>query len=109
MEKTRTTVTLAGQQFRLSATESEEYIQNIAAYVNKKIEESQAAYPGLGTSSCVLLAALDLADELQKLKEDYKALDSRIDQLRNLPKEETVEPKRPAKRPFETKAPVAAK
>ncbi|MDR0841526.1 MAG: cell division protein ZapA [Christensenellaceae bacterium] len=96
-EKTHVTVHIGGQEFRLSAEENEAYICRIAEYVNTKIDELQRAYPTLSTGNCALLAALNISDELHKLREDYDALDSRISQLREMPRMVT-----PVKRPFET-------
>ena len=62
MDKTHTTVHVAGQDFRLSGTDSEAYIRQIADYVNQKIDEVQRAYPTLSTGNCVILAALNLSD-----------------------------------------------
>ena len=102
MEKIRTTVRLAGQEFRLSCEESEEYIQQIAKYVNVKISEIQNMYPSLSSANAVLLASMNLADELFQLRTDYDALDSRISQLREMPARTA-----PSKRPFENKQPVS--
>lgn len=100
MEKTRTVVQIAGMTFKLSGTDSEEYIKKIAAYLNKKIDEVQAAYPSLSTINCALLAALNITDELHKLHEAYEAMDSRIDQLRNMPRSSSAS--MPVKRPFDS-------
>lgn len=108
MEKNKTVVRICGQEFRLTASESEEYLHKIAGYVDKKVEEIQRAYPRLSTSNCVLLAALELSDELHKTNEKLEALDSRIDQLRNLPRTQS-EYTGPVKRPFESKTPAAVK
>ena len=86
MEKTRTSVVLAGQEFKLTGTESEEYIKQLSDYVNGKINEIQRTYPNLSTGNCVLLASLNMADELHKLRADYDALDQRIAQLRDMPR-----------------------
>ena len=101
MEKNRTVVKLCGQEFRVSSPDGDEYLHKIASYVEEQITAIQRAYPSLSTHNCVLLASLNLSDELHKLKADYAALDTRIDQLRNLPRTETL-PKGPVKRPFET-------
>lgn len=108
MEKTKATVRICGQEFRLSANESAEYLKKIADYVDQKAEEVQRAYPRLSTTNCVLLAALELSDELHKTKEKLAALDSRIDQLRNLPRTQS-EYTGPVKRPFESKTPTTVK
>ena len=52
MEKTRTSVVLAGQEFKLTGTESEEYIKQLSDYVNGKINEIQRTYPKL-CSACI--------------------------------------------------------
>lgn len=107
MEKTRTSVVLAGQEFKLTGSESEEYIKQLSDYVNGKINEIQGLYPNLSTANCVLLAALNMADELHKLRADYDALDQRITQLRDMPR--TAVPAAPVKRPFESRQPVSTK
>ena len=61
MEKTRTSVVLAGQEFKLTGSESEEYIKQLSDYVNGKINEIQGLYPNLSIANCVLLAALTMA------------------------------------------------
>ncbi|MEA5059972.1 MAG: cell division protein ZapA [Candidatus Pelethousia sp.] len=97
MDKTHITVQIAGQDFRLAGDESEVYIRKIAKYVDDKIDEVQRAYPNLSTGNCVIMAALNLSDELHKLREDYDALDSRISELRDMPRQSA-----PVKRPFES-------
>ncbi len=110
MGKTKTVVTLAGQEFKLNCDDSEEYIQNLAKYVNKAIVNIQREYPGLSTGNCVLLASLNMADELYKLREDYEALDSRISQLRDMPRASASVGNSPVKRPFEnTRQPAMKK
>lgn len=99
MEKNRTTVRIAGQEFKLTSSDSPEYVNTVASYADNKIKETQMAYPGLSSSNCVLLAMLNLSDELHKLRRDYEALDSRISQLREMPRTAGT----PVKRPFENK------
>jgi len=111
MQKTQVTVQVGGQDIRLCGTESEEYIRSVAAYVDEKINQMQHAQSALSTSSCVMMAALNLADELFKLRQQYAELDQRIEELRNMPRtaaQSTAKPTRsktpkaPVKRPFET-------
>ena len=80
------------------------YIRKIAGYVNDKVDEVQRSYPNLSTANCLIMAALNLSDELHKLREDYDALDSRISELREMPRQQS-----PVKRPFESKATVGVK
>lgn len=45
MEKTRTSVVLAGQEFKLTGTESEEYIKQLSDYVNGKLMRFKGLTP----------------------------------------------------------------
>ena len=101
MEKTRTRVMVAGQEFRLAGDGSEDYIRDLADYLNKKIEEIQRANPSVSTGNCVILAALQITDELKQLRVDYDALDSRIRELCEMPRAKAAAT--PVKRPFETR------
>ncbi len=96
MEKTKVTIEVGGQIFRLSGTESEEYMRGLAASVSGRIEDVQSRYPNLAANKCVLLAMLNLEDELQRLQAEYKALDEKIAQLREMPRTPA-----PVKHPFE--------
>ena len=76
-------------------------IVRIAGMVNAKVDEVKRTYPMLSTGNCVLLAALNMADELTKLRSDYEALDQRISDLREMPKRSGASA--PVKRPFTAK------
>lgn len=106
MEKTRTVVHIAGQEFKLSGLDSEEYIQKIAIYLNRKVEEVQRTYPTLSTTHAVIMAALDITDELHKQKAENAALLEDRRELR--PAQKASAPASPVKRPFESKATVGA-
>jgi cell division protein ZapA len=105
MDKTRTVVHVAGMELKLSGSESEDYMQMLAKYVDRKFDEIQSTYPNLSTVNCLVLASLNVADELHRLRAEYDALDSRIAQLRELPRQNVA----PVKRPFESKQPSTVK
>ena len=109
MQKTRVAVHVAGQTVNLCGSEDEAYIKSIAAYVDEKIDEIQRSHPALSTSTCVMLTALNTADELFKLRQQYAELDRRIDELRHL-SVPAMPPRRgakaPVKHPFEDTTPV---
>ncbi len=99
MDRTRVTLNIAGQEFRLSGGESEEYMRRLAADINSRINEVQQQYPQMSTTRCTLLAMLNMADEMQKLNSDYGELDKKISELREA---RAAQPARvPVKRPFE--------
>ncbi len=101
MENNRVRVNIAGQEFRLAGDESEQYMRGLAGDVNARIEKMQRQYPSLSTGNAVLLVCLNMADELHKLRSDYEEMDSRIAQLREMPR--SASPAAPVKRPFEAR------
>lgn len=80
--KTHTTVYLSGIEFRISATESEEYLQKLAVFVNKRIDETQRQFPSISLSDSTLLAMFNLANDYHILKDSYDELEGRINTLR---------------------------
>ncbi len=101
MEKNRVAIRVAGQEFKLAGDESEQYMREISEEVNARIDRMQRQYPTLSTANAVLLVCLNMADELKKLRSDYEQLDSRIAQLREMPR--SAAPAAPVKRPFEAR------
>jgi len=61
----RVTVTVGGNTYTLLAAEGEDYIRQVADYVNKKLEET-ANMGRLSQSECAILAAFNIADETFK-------------------------------------------
>lgn len=105
MEKTRMTISLAGQEFRICSENEPEYMKALADSVNRRIREVHAQFPDQSTSRCALLAMLDMADELKKLRSESDEVDRKISELRNMRgSEQKVQA--PVKRPFERKKPV---
>lgn len=104
MENNRTVVRIAGQEFKLTGDENQQYMDSLADMVNTEVDKVKRAYPMLSTGNCVLLAALNMADELTKLRSDYEALDQRISDLREMPRKTGAQA--PVKRPFAAKQEV---
>lgn len=104
MQNSCVVVQVAGQKIRLRGTEDETYIKSVAAYVEEKVEELQNKYPSLSTNNCMVMSALNIADELFQLRQQYADLDHRINELRRLTANNNM-PRRaakaPVKRPFE--------
>ncbi|MDL2258306.1 cell division protein ZapA [Eubacteriales bacterium OttesenSCG-928-K08] len=108
MQQTRATVHIAGQTINLRGTDDEAYIQSLASYVQKCISQVENKNPALSTTNCVIMSALNIADELFKLQQKYDELDQRIEELRQLnapAPASSPTPRRtnktPVKRPFE--------
>ena len=68
--KNRVEVRIAGKEYTIIGNESDEYIQKIALYVDRKMGEITTSNNNLSTSMVAVLTALNLADELYKLNEE---------------------------------------
>lgn len=64
-------VTIFGEEYVVTGEENAEYIQMLAAYVDRRMKMIQQRNPNLSNSKVAVLVALNLADELNKLQEDY--------------------------------------
>lgn len=73
-EKTRVTVKIYREEYVIKGYASPQYIEGIAAYVDKKMHLIGQRNPQLSVSKVAVLAALNIADELTKLQEDYDSL-----------------------------------
>lgn len=84
MEKNRITVTLAGQDFKIVGSSSYEEVKQLEEMVNMRINDVKSKYPTMSVNRCVLLAMLNMADELKMAKNNYETLDKKISMLRSV-------------------------
>jgi len=84
-------VTIRGQDYPITALENEDYIRQVADYVDARMAEIQSQSNVNSLSGLAILAALNIADELfvaraerESLAEVYEEKTSRI--LENLDK-----------------------
>ena len=80
--KIKTTVRIGGVDYSMAGFESEEYMHRVAILVDRKISDIERSHPALSTSQAAVLAAINLADEVLKLREENEALDERFNTLR---------------------------
>lgn len=83
-DKIKTVVRIAGQEYRLTGYESEEYMHRVAIYVDRKMTEIGKSYPDLNTTMVAVLAALNIADELirERVKKDeFPELPAAVEQV----------------------------
>ncbi len=66
MPRRKTTVRINGQEYVLAGEEPEEYMHEVAIYVDKKMSEISRRYSKLSTSMVAVLASINIADELLK-------------------------------------------
>lgn len=78
-------VIIGGKVYTLSGYESEEYLQKVASFLNKKIDEvksSVSEYTYLTQDIKVLLMQLNLCDEYFKAKERVDELEIDLEEAR---------------------------
>ncbi|HOA80955.1 MAG TPA: cell division protein ZapA [Defluviitaleaceae bacterium] len=84
-KKNKIEVIINGKVYTLVGNESEEYIQRVALYIDKKMSEikkSEAA-KSLSTNMIAILTSINVADDLFKLSESMNNLEKRIKNMEN--------------------------
>ena len=76
----RVTVTVGGLKYTLLATEGEEYVHRVAAYVDEKLSEPAKA-GGSSQMGCAVLTAVNIADERFKEREASENLRRQLKDL----------------------------
>ena len=57
-------VKINGKEYHIACTEEEEYIQRVAYYIDRKLNQIMNSNPRLDLSSASVLTSLNLADQL---------------------------------------------
>lgn len=81
MEKQKITVKVAGKEYTLVSADSAEYMTRVADYVNRQLEELSLA-TRLPTNQVAVLAALNMADELMKSRDEVSRLRRELEAAR---------------------------
>lgn len=81
MQKTRTTVKIAGKEYNIAGYDSEEHVQRVAAYVDRKMNELAAA-THLPPAQLAVLAAVNAVDDMVKSREEIRRLRAENEALR---------------------------
>jgi len=74
-------VEILGQKFTISSEAEEGYMLKVAGYVDSKMQELMQASKPVSKSNVAMLAALNIADELHRLKDSHEAVLNRLNQL----------------------------
>jgi cell division protein ZapA len=78
-------VTICNAQYTIKTDADEAYIQSIARYVNNKVEEIQNKTRSVSTMNVIILAALNIADDLFREKDkSHKQMKEIENRSRNL-------------------------
>ena len=92
VQKSKAVVRIAGREYTIRASESEEYIHRVAIYVNRKMEEITKAQPSLSVAMVATLTAINLGDEVLKLQEEMELLQMQVEELEEASKKTVISP-----------------
>lgn len=70
----KVTVDIFNEEYVVKGSEDPEYIHMLASYVDRRMKMIQQRNSNLSTVKVAVLTSLNLADELNKLQEDYDEL-----------------------------------
>jgi len=73
-------VTILGQKYTIKGEAQEDYMKNLAAFVDEKLKEVYNASPGITPLKAAIIASLNIADELHRLKETQENLTRNIEE-----------------------------
>ncbi|WP_446897581.1 cell division protein ZapA [Clostridium sp. LBM24168] len=80
------TVVINGIEYNLKGDEQEEYLHRLASYVDKKVKNILEINNKLSTSSAAILSAVNVADDMFKIKEVNKKLEKESEQFKKIQK-----------------------
>lgn len=81
MEKIRTTVRIAGRDYTIASYDTEEYVNRVAAYVDRKMSELAEATK-LPATQLAVLTAVNATDDMMKSRDEIRRLRKELDELR---------------------------
>ncbi len=76
-------VYILGQRYTIKGDAPEEHIRNLASYVDNKLKEVYCSSPNITPVKASILAALDIADELFRLKNKHEEMAKHIEEKTN--------------------------
>lgn len=87
MEKNKTKIKIGGIEYTISGYETEEYMHQVATYVDKKMNEIKQKCFSLDSAMIAVLTAVNIADENLKLYDRVDELEKEIEVLKEKEKE----------------------
>ncbi|MBR0464973.1 MAG: cell division protein ZapA [Clostridia bacterium] len=78
MSRNRTVVRIAGKEYPIVSQDSEMYVQRVARYVDRKITELNLT-TRQPVSDCAVLAAVTIADDLSKSRDEINRLRAQME------------------------------
>jgi cell division protein ZapA len=77
-------VDILGQKYTIKGDASEEYIKKLAVFVDLKLKEVHNSAPNIAPLKAAILAALNIADELHRLREEHEKAAKGIEEKANV-------------------------
>jgi cell division protein ZapA len=74
-------VEIMGLNLTVASEQGEEWVKNLAHTVDERIRQIQAGGRTVNSINLAILAALNFADELERLRKDHRELIERIEAL----------------------------
>ncbi len=81
MQKIRTTVRIAGKEYTIASTDTEEYVNRVASWVDRRMNELAAA-TRLPATQLAVLTAVNAADDMMKSRDEILRLEAELEDLR---------------------------
>lgn len=81
-EKNKVIVHIAGNEYVVSGTEPPEYIQKVALFVDRKLQEITRKNHTLSTSMASVLTSVNMADEMFRLNESLNKKEFELAELK---------------------------
>ena len=81
MQKIRTTVRIAGKEYTIASYDSEEYVNRVANYVDRKMNELNLA-TRLPAAQLAVLTAVNATDDMMKSREENRRLRLELEEAR---------------------------
>lgn len=78
-ERNRVTVSVFGEDYQMKSAASEERVRQLAARVDERMRKIATGNPRLGAARTAVLAALTLADDLQKRDDELERLTQQLE------------------------------
>lgn len=81
-QKTRISVDIYGQSYKIVGTESSSHIRQVASMVDDKMREVSAHNPNLDSAKIAVLTAVNSVHDFLKLKEQVERLEYELKKLK---------------------------
>lgn len=78
MQKIRTTVKIAGKDYVISGYDTEEYVQRVGTYVNRRMSELSLA-TRMPVQQVAVLTAISAVDDMMKARDEVTRLRTELD------------------------------